>query len=123
MRVPWLTGDLAARFQAIADSMTDYVRAGPNSQRATGASVRSVVFVRVHWLWLALPLFEGLAAVTLLAVTVVWSRQSEGTALWKSSALALLFSRYTARDGLLEPDPAGPAGVEDFAKSVKAQLL
>ena len=59
LRTPFMTGDVAAKFDAIAASMTEYVRSGPGSQLALGSRVVSTVMVRVQWVWLALPPFRG----------------------------------------------------------------
>ena len=123
VRSPFLTGDIAAKFDAMAQSMTDYIRSGPSSQLAFGSRITSVVFVRVDWRWLALPLFEALAAVVLLLWTMIRSHRATGLALWKDSSLALLFSEYRPGDGLLRPNPAGPDRVEEAAKAVYARLM
>ena len=122
LRAPFLNGSVADTLGAVAARMTDHIRSGPGSQLARGSSTTSPVFVGVQWAWLGLPLFELLAAIALLALTMVWSRHARGVALWKSSSLALLFASYRPEDGTLRPSLAGPTGVEDEAKAVQARL-
>ena len=124
VRLPLLNADVASKLDDMAASMTDYIRAGPGSQRARGYRIATAIYVRVQWAWLLVLLFEVLAGVTLLLWTMVWTRKMRPLGLWRESALALLFSRYEGggAEELLRLDPAGPEHVEDIARSVKVRL-
>ena len=100
-------------------SMTDHIRTGSGSQLVTGHTVTSELFVRVKWSWLALPLFEALAGVSLLLTAIFWSRR-KGVELWKDSFIAVLFSECT--DGTLRTSAEGRERVEEWAKNVRARL-
>ena len=115
-------GDIAAKFTAMAQSMTDYVRSGPGSHRVQGSLVVSTLYVRVSWPWLALPLAVTLAGIVLLLWTIVWSRQATDLPLWKSSSLALLFSDFEARDEVLHLSRAGPEYINEASKTLRARL-
>ena len=124
-RMSLLHSNITARITEVARSMTDYTRVGPGSHEAFGSIVASVVYTRVQWAWLALalPLAEAAAAVLLLLLTVAWSSRINGLALWKSSALALLFAEYDEPvGGLLQPSLGGPEDLDEKAKVVQAQL-
>jgi hypothetical protein len=82
--------DVAERFDAMAARMTEYLRAGPNSQLAQGNKQESVAFVTVSWYWLAGPGAIELGAIIFVLVTMISNRSSRQVPLWKSSATAVL---------------------------------
>ncbi|KAK9772074.1 hypothetical protein AB5N19_11696 [Seiridium cardinale] len=90
--------DLPTLFQQMAESMTDQLRSGYNDT-ASGLTVGSVVFVRVHWQWLSLPFFILAAALLLLIHTIIRSN-SDAKPLWKSSVTAILFHEVVPEGGL-----------------------
>ncbi|KAI0595559.1 hypothetical protein F4775DRAFT_367426 [Biscogniauxia sp. FL1348] len=120
----FLRADLPATFDALAGSMTDYVRSlasGPNVRAATGDRVDQVIFVRVRWAWLAFPLAVELAAVAFVASVMVKNRR-RGIPTWKSSALGLLLHYYSKTDNAIIWTARGPGEVESMAKHTTAQL-
>ena len=84
--------DVKQMIQAVAESMTEYIRTGPNSTSQTGQSFINKTFIEIHWGWLAYPI--GLMVFTLvLLVTVIVKTRINNTIAWKSSSLALLFHK------------------------------
>ncbi|KAI0018570.1 hypothetical protein F4780DRAFT_513560 [Xylariomycetidae sp. FL0641] len=120
----FIKADLPRTFDALAESMTDYVRSlasGPNTRKATGSRVELTVFVRVRWVWMALPLVEELAAL-FFVLWVVVSNSRHAIPAWKSSALAALTHRYDPASGSLVPEGHSPKEVAKMAKKVDVQL-
>ncbi|KAI1631066.1 hypothetical protein F4809DRAFT_634087 [Biscogniauxia mediterranea] len=120
----FLRADLPATFDALAESMTDYVRSlgsGPNARAATGDRVDQVIFVRVRWAWLAFPLAVELAALAFVVAVMVKNRRRRIPA-WKSSALGLLLHYYSKTDNAIVWTARGPREVESMAKNTTAQL-
>ncbi|KAI1334513.1 hypothetical protein F5Y15DRAFT_287688 [Xylariaceae sp. FL0016] len=116
--------DLDATFASLAASMTNYVRSlssGPNVQRGTGSRVETVIFVRVRWAWLALPLLEELLAVLFVLYVLLQSRRS-GLPAWKTSALAVLAHRYSHAERSLTAEVRGVRDLDRLAKDVKVRL-
>ncbi|KAF2151305.1 hypothetical protein K461DRAFT_295370 [Myriangium duriaei CBS 260.36] len=125
---PALMGDvdLWARFENMAASMTEYLRAGPNQKVITGQRAYNVTFVSIQWVWLAGPVAIELAAFLFAFLAIVRNRKSRKVPLWKSSALALLACQYEKdlgnRSGLLGSHLGDVKAIEKFAKEQKARL-
>lgn len=83
-------GNLAKDVDAIAESITKYIRQGPNSTTADGVVWISETFIKVHWPWLTYPAFLVLSRIGLLVLSITYSTRGSRIA-WKSSSLALLF--------------------------------
>ncbi|KAI0441145.1 hypothetical protein F4803DRAFT_576891 [Xylaria telfairii] len=121
--VAFLNTDVPTVFAALAGSMTDYLRSlskGPNVELAHGARVESVVFVRIRWEWLILPLVEELAAV-IFVIWVIFYNKRHRIPGWKSSALAVLAHTLDQDNSLVTTFP-GPKSVNQHAKNVDARL-
>ncbi|KAI5924035.1 hypothetical protein F4810DRAFT_667057 [Camillea tinctor] len=120
----FLHADLPVTFDALAESMTDYLRSlasGPNSQIATGNRVDQVIFVHVRWAWLTFPLVVELTAVTFV-VWVMLKNRRRGIPAWKSSAVGMLMHYYNKTDSAIVTTARGPGEVESLAKQTTAQL-
>ncbi|KAI1502560.1 hypothetical protein F5X99DRAFT_158550 [Biscogniauxia marginata] len=116
--------DLPTTFDALAESMTDYVRSlasGPNVRTATGNRVEQVIFVHVRWGWLAFPLVVELTAVAFVLSVMVKNRR-RGIPTWKSSALGLLSHHYSKGENAIISGARGPREVEKMAKQATVQL-
>ncbi|ETS85801.1 hypothetical protein PFICI_03826 [Pestalotiopsis fici W106-1] len=89
---PALIGDvnLPGLFEKMAESMTDYLRSGPNHQLANGTSIESVVFVSIRWPWMIGPACVELAAAVFALLTIFRSKKYQQVPLWKSSITAVL---------------------------------
>ena len=122
LRSPLLTGDIAAKFDAISGNLTQYVRSASGSQPVHGLHMTNDFHVRVQWEWLVLFFFESLATIALLTWTVLWNRRLKGLELWKDSSLALLFSECKTGDGLLRPSAQGRERIEEVAKRARVVL-
>ncbi|RSM14208.1 hypothetical protein CEP52_001449 [Fusarium oligoseptatum] len=106
----------------MATSMTDYLRAGPNSQTATGQRVEVVTYVTIRWLW-----FIGPAAIELLALlfammTIASNRKSRRVPLWKSSALAVLACQNESGEGLIRSKIKDIKKIEQMAEQTSVRL-
>ncbi|TGJ81037.1 hypothetical protein E0Z10_g7714 [Xylaria hypoxylon] len=119
----FLNTDVPTVFTALAKSMTDYLRSlskGPNVKTVQGARVESVVFVRIRWGWLILPLVEEVAAVVFV-IWVIINNKRHHIPGWKSSALAVLAHSFD-HNSFLVTNFRGPKEIERYAKSVDAQI-
>ncbi|KAF2403822.1 hypothetical protein EJ06DRAFT_546940 [Trichodelitschia bisporula] len=72
-------------------SMTERLRTGPQQQAATGITMGSQPFVHVRWVWMSLSIITAVLVALLLLATALYRGNGRETALWKSSAAALLF--------------------------------
>ncbi len=93
MGFAFATTNVSQVFDNVATSMTDQLRSRYDVV-AHGLSVQPVVFVRVQWAWLALPIFVQLTSLVLLILIMVESRQVQP---WKDSIVAVL-CHYLAHD-------------------------
>ncbi|OPB43701.1 hypothetical protein A0O28_0099890 [Trichoderma guizhouense] len=85
-------------FDRIAMSLTDMVRQGISMQTAQGKTSQAVVFIRVRWRWLILPLAVHFLGAIALVGTIIG--RSRDVPLWKGSALAVLYHSVD-KDGVL----------------------
>lgn len=85
-------------FDRIAISLTDMVRLGISMQTAQGKTSQAVVFIRVRWRWLILPLAVHFLGAIALVGTIIG--RSRDVPLWKGSALAVLYHSVD-KDGVL----------------------
>ena len=92
------TQDLKDALTRMTLRMTQRIADGPNRQVMVGKTIERVVFVEAWYPMLALPVFVTTMALLLLLFTMWQSRSSTGTALWKSSALALLYHNVRPSD-------------------------
>ncbi|RMJ12997.1 hypothetical protein CDV36_007354 [Fusarium kuroshium] len=116
------TANVTRLMDKMATSMTDYLRAGPNSQTATGQRVEVVTYVTIRWLW-----FIGPAAIELLALlfammTIASNRKSRRVPLWKSSALAVLACQNESGEGLIRSKIKDIKKIEQMAEQTSVRL-
>ncbi|KAL1849666.1 hypothetical protein Daus18300_013167 [Diaporthe australafricana] len=109
--------------QDMATSMTDQLRSSYN-ETAPGLTAKSVVVVRVHWPWLALPFAVVLSAAVLLLAEMIESRRSKDISLWKSSSTALLFHSVLKSQGIItgSSDAETPRQLEKLTKATRVRL-
>lgn len=69
-------------------------------QIAQGLTSQAVVYMRVQWLWLILPIALQVLGVLALVGALVGRRQTKDVPLWKGSALAVLYHSVD-KDGVL----------------------
>ncbi|EHK45371.1 hypothetical protein TRIATDRAFT_174938, partial [Trichoderma atroviride IMI 206040] len=84
----------------IAQSLTDMIREKGAVQVAQGLTSQAVVYMRVQWLWLILPIALQVFGVLALIGALVERRQTKDVPLWKGSALAVLYHSVD-KDGVL----------------------
>jgi len=119
----FFNADISSRITNLANSMSDYLRSlskGPNVEPVHGARVEVVVFVRVRWEWLTLPVVETLAAVIFVLYVIFYSHRHDIPG-WKSSALALLAHSVDQEHTLVTPF-SGPREVKQKAKEMEIRL-
>lgn len=99
-----LTGDvkLPERFAAMATSMTNYVRTGPNMEVARGEYLEAVPFVVIRWYWFIGPAVIEVAVLVFLVLTIFHNRKSREIPVWKSSALAVLACQHDENSGTIQ---------------------
>ena len=83
-------GNISMTMEAVATSMTNQIRQGPNATQVQGTALVPEVYIHVSWLWLILPTALVLLAIAFLTVTV-GSSSGRNQVVWKSSSLATLF--------------------------------
>lgn len=107
-------------FDSIALSLTDMVREGKQMKLAQGKTSQAVLYIRVRWRWLILPLVvQFLGGMALLGAVIAGNRAKE-MPLWKGSVLAVLYHSVD-KDGVLR---TGMQDVEELEKveTIKAML-
>jgi hypothetical protein len=114
--------DITERFEAMATSMTDYLRAGPNQQFREGTKQENVAFVTVRWYWLAGPAAIELGAVLFVLITMISNRSSRRVPLWKSSVTAVLNCEFEERTGMIHPREGDIRALEKRTKKTFARL-
>jgi hypothetical protein len=66
-------GDIPKTFDAIAESLTNQIRSGPQSMNHTGNVWRTEIYMHVDWPWLAYPVALLTAVrIKLVRITCVW---------------------------------------------------
>ncbi|KAF2644710.1 hypothetical protein P280DRAFT_465990, partial [Massarina eburnea CBS 473.64] len=114
--------DIPKAFDRMALSMTEQLRSS-NEIVANGLTVSPVVFVRVRWVWLALPAAVLILATLLLLATIINSRRY-GCLLWRSSVLAMLFHDVSSKGGagVLRTDVRSLKELDVMGEEMKARF-
>ncbi|KAF2653117.1 hypothetical protein K491DRAFT_695005 [Lophiostoma macrostomum CBS 122681] len=95
-RLSTAAGGIPAVFDTLAVSVTTAIRTAlsiaTNEDNSTipGTEYATVTYVRVRWWWLALPVALEVGTALLLLLTI-WNSARGELAMWKNSALALMF--------------------------------
>ncbi|KAK0755285.1 hypothetical protein N5P37_012110 [Trichoderma harzianum] len=101
-------------FDSISLSLTDMIRQGSGMQIA-----QAVVYIRVRWEWLILPLVVHLLGGIALFVTIVGTKRTGDVPLWKGSTLAVLY-HWVNKDGIIGSQVQN---LEDLEKVKKMQVM
>ena len=88
------TPDLNGVVIALAESMTEAMRTGPNSTAHFGQTYVDKTMVKIRWAYLAYPIVLSLFSMVLLLIVILQTKQLDVIA-WKSSSLALLVHRLS----------------------------
>ncbi|KAH8882774.1 hypothetical protein GQ53DRAFT_811844 [Thozetella sp. PMI_491] len=118
----FINGSISDKINNMATSMTDYIRNNKNGELGFGLTEETVVFVRVEWEWLVLPLVVEVGAAILLIITMRQSRRALGVGLWKSSNTALLYHYVEGPEGLLKNEINSPEHLQELRVHVRAKL-
>ncbi|KAM0428470.1 hypothetical protein ACHAPT_006830 [Fusarium lateritium] len=119
-----LTGDvdLPGKFDQMALSMTDYLRAGPNSIPARGMKVEAVQYIKIRWVWLIGPVAIEALVVVFAIGTMFINRRSSEVPLWKSSALAVLECFHDKGSSMIRSKIKDLEQIEKMAEKSKVRL-
>lgn len=113
--------NISELFESMATTMTDQLRQS-NNEMAYGLTARTVVLVRVQWVWLTLPFFVVLASGLFLIAEMAESRRKTNVKLWKSTATSLLFHSVLPSEGRMRSGVSDPKQLEKMAKARKVRL-
>jgi hypothetical protein len=108
-------------FDNIALSMTDQLQEGKTRILAHGLTSQSIEYIRIRWVWLALPLAVEVAGCVQLIATIIGSRRSNMVVSWKASSTALLYHKIDA-NGVMRSDVKGPQELQALVSNVRARL-
>ncbi|KAK6859502.1 hypothetical protein PG995_003138 [Apiospora arundinis] len=116
----FLKGNIPGVFANMTQSMTDHLRSGySNVENVKGQTLVSVTIVRVHWVWLALPV-GVLALATLFLIITIWDSWGSRGQLWKSSVVAALYHKVAYGDqsgsGVLYTDLQSVKQLDELAR-------
>nr|WVH32727.1 hypothetical protein [Trichoderma asperellum] len=100
-------------FDNMAQSLTDMIREKGTVQIAQGLTSKAVVYMRVQWLWLILPITLQVLGALALIGALLGRRQTKGVPLWKGSALAVLYHSVD-KDGVMGTRVNGLQELEDL---------
>ncbi|KAL1633014.1 hypothetical protein SLS58_011246 [Diplodia intermedia] len=125
------SSDLDEVMGGLAHSITGIVQSEDNFNLTmlAGDAIGPMVFVKVHWQWLAYPVAIELLVVCLLVICII--KSSSSPLLLKSSALALLFHSlegWTKDELVVAKTEGAKVGREtaqdlcDVAKGMNARL-
>ncbi|KAF6820349.1 hypothetical protein CPLU01_12783 [Colletotrichum plurivorum] len=114
--------DIGRRFEKMATSMTDYLRAGSNMQLALGERIDREPFISIRWHYLAGPVAIELAALLFAGITIFANRRSSRAPLWKSSALAVLECTNVEENGLIQAKVKDIKTIETNAENALVRL-
>ncbi|KAM6481707.1 hypothetical protein HDV62DRAFT_397791 [Trichoderma sp. SZMC 28011] len=102
-------------FDSISLSLTDMIRQGSGMQIAQVTTSQAVVYIRVRWEWLILPLVVHLLGAIALFVTIVGTKRTSDVPLWKGSTLAVLYHSVN-KDGIIGSQVQNPEDLEKVKK-------
>ncbi|GMG03699.1 hypothetical protein COH20_003092 [Aspergillus flavus] len=107
--------DLRQLLQSVSASMTDTMRANPETINVPGQAFRVETFIHVRWPWIILLVCAVLGSLALLLGTATVSKRQHAK-LWKASIIPLMTSRL---DLLHENEIAGLDNMEDIHRMSK----
>lgn len=107
-------------FDQVTSSMTSQLlRRG--GELAQGLTSQDVVYIRVRWVWLILPLVVQFLGGVALVVTIIGRERTKNVPLWKSSTLAVLYHSVDEH-GALVACVKDPGQLDKIGKTVQAVL-
>jgi hypothetical protein len=116
------TDGIPKLFERIAKSMTTHLRLSPNAVPIQGTQYNTVVYVRVNWFWMILPIAIVIFTSMFLVLTMLWNRRTKAP-LWKSSALALLTHGLDEASERLSAAGDDLCEADRMSEEVKVQLM
>ncbi|KAH8878771.1 hypothetical protein GQ53DRAFT_857576 [Thozetella sp. PMI_491] len=112
--------DPSTIFTNVAQSMTNQLQQGKGGQSlAYGLTNKPIVFIRVQWLWLLLPLTVQSGGFVFLIAVIFKSRRESRVPLWKASPTALLL-HTVKKDGTIAARFSGP---EELRRSTERLMV
>ncbi|KAL7943427.1 hypothetical protein V8C42DRAFT_354219 [Trichoderma barbatum] len=107
-------------FDRITTSMTSQLLQS-GGEIAQGLTSQIVVYIRVRWVWLILPLVVQFLGGIALVVTIIGRKRTKNVPLWKASTLAVLYHSVD-ENGVLVTRVKDPRQLEEIGGTVKAVL-
>lgn len=107
----------------IATSISNHIRAGPNSTNIVGDAWLQKTYIHVHWVWLTEPIILVLVASLLLGSVIVLTHR-DFPVVWKSSLLPMMLLHLESeREEYSGEDEWTLSKMETRAKDIKSWLL
>lgn len=113
--------DRAATVAAISNSMSYAFAHAPSGEVVEGRALSSELYIKVHWLWIILPLTEVVMSVAFLLCTLIHT-QRKGVTVWKSSGIVPLLTVMVGWSNS-ELGAASWREVEKRSKNMRGRLV
>jgi hypothetical protein len=113
--------DKAGTVASIAQSMSYAFAHAPSGEVLDGRALSSELYIKVHWLWVILPLTEVVMSLAFLVCTIVHT-QRKGVTVWKSSGIVPLLTVMVGWDHS-ELGAGSWREVEKRAKHIRGRLV
>ncbi|RFU79995.1 hypothetical protein TARUN_2217 [Trichoderma arundinaceum] len=107
-------------FDQITSSMTSQLMQS-GTEVAQGLTSQTVVYIRVRWVWLILPLVVQFLGGIAFVMTIVGTKLTKNIPLWKASTLAVLYHSVNEH-GVLVTSVKDPGQLGKLGETVKAVL-
>jgi hypothetical protein len=113
--------DQAGTVASIAQSMSYAFAHAPSGEVVEGRALSSELYIKVHWLWIILPLTEVVMSVAFLLCTLIHT-QRKGVTVWKSSGIVPLLTVMVGWSNS-ELGAASWREVEKRSKNMRGRLV
>ncbi|KAJ8117992.1 hypothetical protein OPT61_g922 [Boeremia exigua] len=81
----------------ISESMTYAFARAPSGETLDGRALSDELYIKVHWVWIILPLLEVVMSIAFLLCTLIHTYQ-KGVTVWKSSGIVPLLTVMSGWD-------------------------
>lgn len=106
---------------SITRSMTYAIGQSPGNTRLRARVIDTEQYIRVHWLWIILPLVEVVMSVAFLVCTLIQTQQT-GVAAWKSSSIVPFLTVIAGWDNK-ELAATSLRDINERSRHMKARLV
>ena len=115
------SSDHAGTVASISESMTYAFGQGPSGEKLKGRALSDELYIKVHWLWIILPLTEVVMSIAFLVCTLTHTHR-KGVAVWKSSGIVPLLTVMVGWHNN-ELRAASWRDIEKRSKNMRGQLV